>query len=89
MVRSFDRRLESLFLILDKTLRKEAMNILQYNLKDNVNSYLLKEEGTYERVQPAEGEAPFNIHHEFYRVRMGDVVDIKLVEEEVPQSSGS
>lgn len=87
MVRSFDRRLESLFLIMDKTIRKEAMNILNYNLRDNVNSYLLKEDGSYERVQPAEGEEPFNIHREFYKVRPQDVQEVKLVEEETPQSS--
>src|SRR6187402_3236604 len=47
MVRSFDRRIESLFLLDDDILRKQAMNNLRYNLKDNVNSWVMKEDGTY------------------------------------------
>src|SRR5690606_11446142 len=31
MVRSFDRRIESLFLIIDPTLKKQCINILDYN----------------------------------------------------------
>jgi polyphosphate kinase len=46
MVRSFDRRVESLFLLEQEMLRKQAMNILRYNLKDNVNSYTMKEDGS-------------------------------------------
>lgn len=80
MVRSFDRRLESLFLILDKNIRKEVMNILYYNLKDNVNSYLLHEDGNYEKVEPAEGEQPFNIHQEFYHLTPQDIENVKLFE---------
>lgn len=83
MVRSFDRRMESLFLIMDKTTRKEAINILHYNLKDNVNSYLLKEDGNFERIQPEEGEEPFNIHREFYKVGLPDVQEVKLIEEKL------
>ncbi|WP_040664603.1 polyphosphate kinase 1 [Nafulsella turpanensis] len=86
MVRSFDRRLESLFLVLDKNIRKEAMNILLYNLRDNVNSYVLKEDGHYEKVQPDEGEEPFNLHREFYKVRQHDIHEVKLFEEELQQA---
>jgi len=39
MVRSFDRRIESLYSIVDENLKKEAINVLAYNLKDNVNAY--------------------------------------------------
>ncbi len=88
MVRSFDRRLESLFLILDKTVRKEAINILHYNLKDNVNSYLLQENGDYIKEEPLEGEEPFNIHKEFYNVRLHDIMEVNLWEEEI-QEAGS
>lgn len=68
MVRSFDRRLESLFLITDKFLRMQCINILAYNFKDNVNAYVLQEDGSYLHKEPKEGEAPFNIHKEFYNV---------------------
>ncbi|MEO7991528.1 MAG: polyphosphate kinase 1, partial [Chryseolinea sp.] len=47
MVRSFDRRIESLFLLDDDILKKQAINNLRYNLKDNVNSWVMKEDGTY------------------------------------------
>jgi len=47
MVRSFDRRIESLFLLEQDMLRKQAMNILDFNLRDNVNSYTLQEDGSY------------------------------------------
>lgn len=83
MVRSFDRRLESLFLILDKNIRREVVNILHYNLKDNVNSYRLHEDGHYEKIKPQQGEEPFNIHKEFYNVRMEDLEEADLFEEEI------
>ncbi|MEQ8812175.1 MAG: polyphosphate kinase 1, partial [Imperialibacter sp.] len=68
MVRSFDRRLESLFLINDPFLKKQAINILKFNQKDNYNKYVMQEDGSYEAVQPGENEPIFNIHKEFYRV---------------------
>ena len=67
MVRSFDRRIEALFLIANPLLRREAINILQLNLLDNQNSYLMREDGAYIRQQPAPGEAAVNIHRDFYR----------------------
>lgn len=66
MVRSFDRRIESLFALEQENLRKQAMNILRYNLKDNVNTYIMQEDGSY--VKKINEEPPFNIHKEFYEV---------------------
>jgi polyphosphate kinase len=66
MVRSFDRRIESLFRLEDEFLRKQAINNLLYNLKDNVNAYVMNEDGTY-RVK-ALSSPPFNIHKEFFNV---------------------
>ncbi|MBS1557089.1 MAG: polyphosphate kinase 1 [Bacteroidetes bacterium] len=65
MVRSFDRRIESLFLLVQDLIKKQAIEVLEYNLKDNVNSYVLQETGTY-KVREQNGELPFNIHKEFY-----------------------
>ena len=76
MVRSFDRRLESLFLIKDDFLKQQAINILAYNLKDNVNAYEMKEDGTYEVVK--EEDSTFNIHQEFFRVDKDTVLAAKL-----------
>ncbi|MEQ8240799.1 MAG: polyphosphate kinase 1 [Cyclobacteriaceae bacterium] len=78
MVRSFDRRLESLFLITDKLLKQQAINILAYNLKDNVNTYEMQEDGSFEVIKPAEGAKLFNIHKEFYRVRRETVMAAKV-----------
>jgi polyphosphate kinase len=80
MVRSFDRRLESLFLITDKFLRMQCTNILAYNFKDNVNAYVLQEDGSYLRKEPKEGEMPFNIHKEFYNVTEDIVRQARIFE---------
>ena len=66
MVRSFDRRIESLFLFASPSSRQQAINVLDYNLRDNVNAYAMQENGEYYRCA-TDGE-PFNIHKEFYRV---------------------
>lgn len=68
MVRSFDRRIESLFEITDDLLKKQLINLLAYNQKDNVNAYQMHEDGTYTPLVPADGEIPFNIHKEFFYV---------------------
>ncbi|GJM29924.1 MAG: polyphosphate kinase [Cyclobacteriaceae bacterium] len=77
MVRSFDRRLESLFLISDERLKQEAINILAYCLKDNHNSYTMLEDGRYV-VKQADGEPKFNIHQEFFKVTPEEVMSAKL-----------
>ncbi len=77
MVRSFDRRIESLFMLDDDFLRKQAINNLLYNLKDNVNSYVMREDGSY-RVKELKGEQPFNIHKEFFQVTREIVMRAKL-----------
>lgn len=77
MVRSFERRVESLFMLDEEILKKQAINILRYNLWDNVNASRMKEDGTYERVQ-SNGDAPFNIHNEFYKITREKVMDAKL-----------
>jgi polyphosphate kinase len=78
MVRSFDRRIESLFLLEQEMLKKQAMNILRYNMRDNVNSYTMQEDGSY-RIKELNGEAPFNMHKEFYDVSREITKDVKLL----------
>ncbi|MEQ9304595.1 MAG: polyphosphate kinase 1, partial [Marinoscillum sp.] len=77
MVRSFDSRLESLFLINDILLKQQAINILTYNLKDNVNSYEMNEDGSFTQIV-ATDEKPFNIHKEFYKVKREGALAAKL-----------
>ncbi|HEX8427566.1 polyphosphate kinase 1 [Hymenobacter sp.] len=67
MVRSFDRRIEALFLIANPQLKREAISILMLNLLDNQNSYTMREDGAYIRRQPAPGEPNVNVHRDFYR----------------------
>jgi polyphosphate kinase len=77
MVRSFERRLESLFLIVDEVLKQQVINILVYNLRDNVNSYTMQEDGTYLRKEPGKEKA-FNIHKEFFHVDLDIITKAKL-----------
>ena len=78
MVRSFDRRLESIFLIKDELLRQQVINILSYNLRDNVNSYEMMEDGTYVPLSPGD-QKPFNIHKEFYHVKREEIKSVSLL----------
>ena len=77
MVRSFDRRLESLFILKDPLLKQQAINILAFNLKDNMNTYEMNEDGTYVHLEP-NGEAMFDVHQEFYKVKKEGVMKASL-----------
>lgn len=77
MVRSFDRRIESLFMLEQDILKKQATNILRYNLKDNVNSYIMHEDGTYTK-KDSQGSPPFNVHKEFYNITREIIEEVKL-----------
>jgi polyphosphate kinase len=79
MVRSFDKRLESLFKVETPLLEKQLMYILKMNLKDNVNSYRMLENGNYEIKNPVGDESLINIHHEFFHVKLEDVLQTTLV----------
>ncbi|AFK01883.1 Polyphosphate kinase [Emticicia oligotrophica DSM 17448] len=87
MVRSFDKRIESLFEIVDSDIKYQMMHILDYNLRDNVNAYELQEDGTYKRVVCSLGsdEQPFDIHQKFFEVRESDNEPIVLFEPEENQ----
>ena len=78
MVRSFDRRVESMFSIVDEISKKEAINILVYALKDNVNAYLMLEDGSYKKLGPQEGEELFNSHEEFFNVTLPEIEEVDL-----------
>lgn len=78
MVRSFDRRVESLVLLEEELLQRQLKNILHLNLKDNVNAYIMKEDGTYVKKE-RNGEAPVNIHSAFYEVTSETLEDVDLI----------
>lgn len=77
MVRSFERRIESLFQIIFESIKQEAVNVLAYNLKDNVNAYELQEDGSYIKCT-ADGQPPFNMHEEFFKVNADIIKEAKL-----------
>jgi polyphosphate kinase len=79
MVRSFDKRLESLFRVESPLLEKQMMNILAFNLKDNVNSYMMLENGDYIPKLPKVDEKEFNIHKEFFHLNPDEVMKVKLI----------
>lgn len=79
MVRSFDRRIESLFLVIDEKVRCQIMHILDFNLKDNVNAYELLENGDYQRVRT--NDETFDIHQKFFEVTEDDIKDVILFDE--------
>jgi polyphosphate kinase len=86
MVRSFDKRIESLFEIVDEDIKRQVMHILDYNLRDNVNAYELKEDGTYKRVvcSISSEEPVFDIHQRFFEVTEQQYEPISLFESETP-----
>ncbi len=80
MVRSFDKRLESLFRVETPALEKQVMNILAFNLRDNVNAYVMQEDGGYIGKSPHEDEETFNIHKEFFKLSPTMIANVKLVD---------
>lgn len=82
MVRSFERRLESLFKITDDLLKRQIINILQYNLVDNVNAYVMQEDGSYQKKEVEGEDQLFNIHKEFYNVDRSSLRELSLNIEE-------
>ena len=84
MVRSFDRRIESLFAFVDEDVKQETIAMLEYNLRDNVNAYVLNEDGSYSKVVPDAESERFNIHEEFYEITMEDVRKAALFRQNDP-----
>ena len=84
MVRSFDRRIESLFEIHAKNVKQQTIHILAWNLKDNVNAYEMQEDGSYKQcASPAEcGMESFDIQKKFFKVTLKEVMEAKLFEQE-------
>ena len=66
MIRSFKRRVESLFKINEDQIKKQAITILNYNLRDNCNSYILQEDGSY--IKKESDDNHFDIFKEFYNM---------------------
>ncbi|MBD2699456.1 polyphosphate kinase 1 [Spirosoma sp. BT702] len=83
MVRSFDRRIESLFYFADARVKQLATLILSYNLRDNVNAYELEEDGNFKKCDVPEGGHPFNIHKQFFEVTEKEALATRLFDTEI------
>jgi polyphosphate kinase len=66
MQRNLDHRVETLFPIEDSVLREAILErLLKSALADTVNARELMSDGRYVRVQPADGETPFDCQNWF------------------------
>lgn len=77
MVRSFDRRIEALFMIKEPIVKQQVINILAYDLKDNTNTYLMQADGDYVKKK-GDQSIPFNVHQELFTVTLEDIKKAKL-----------
>ncbi len=76
MVRSFDRRIESLFLFTDEKVLHQVIYILKMNLLDNANTYLMLESGEYEKI--GEVQNIVNIHAKFFEEITDEDLTVRL-----------
>ena len=77
MVRSFDKRIESLYLV-EGSAMKTMMAILDYSLRDEKNSFYLQESGNYVPAESSNSGKPFDIHQAFYKLSEQEVNEVEL-----------
>jgi polyphosphate kinase len=73
MNRNLDRRVETVLPIEDPQARRRIKDILELYMTDNVKARVLHPDGSYTRVQPADGEPRVNVQEFFMRMATGEL----------------
>lgn len=61
MPRNFDRRIEIMFALENKEIKKDLTALLKLYFKDNLKSWRLLADGQYEKIEPQAGEKKFRV----------------------------
>lgn len=67
MTRNLENRVEILFPVIQENLRERLKHILNSQLSDNVNRYILTSSGAYRKVKSKDNESPFASQSYFYQ----------------------
>jgi polyphosphate kinase len=61
MSRNLERRVELMFPVLDEKIRSRLLDVLNVYFRDNCQARELNSDGTWTRLSPSSGDAPFRI----------------------------
>ncbi|MDP2790238.1 MAG: polyphosphate kinase 1 [Rectinemataceae bacterium] len=89
--RNLERRVELLFPVLDETLRKRVIGILESYFLDTVQSYRLTPSGRWQRIHPQKGVEAFQAQAVLYQrvKRMRDLAEAPPEELVIRRRQGS
>ena len=87
MSRNLNRRVELLFPIEDSTIAKQMKReLLDTALRDSVRARLLNPDGTHSRINPRNGEEPFDSQHAIIQSRSAKASQPRPIPREAPPS---